>query len=207
MQWRHCILAMVSRCQQTAGYPQKHHAWEQMGWEPRFRNMTPRAISIVQILMLICLGIILVPAGAHFFELPNKMALAPADYMITQRIYAGWAWFGLPIFLSMALLAIHAALVRNDRTAMWLSLIAVVMIAVTQTIFWSFTQPMNELTQNWTVMPADVEQARQAMGMFPCGERGHHVCRFCDGMSCGYGGPPRRELITGFARETAAASQ
>ena len=145
-----------------------------MGWEPRFRNMTPRAISIVQILMLICLGIILVPAGAHLFELPNKMALAPADYMITQRIYAGWAWFGLPIFLSMALLAIHAVhWFETTRSAMWLSLIAVVaLIAVTQTIFWSFTQPMNELTQNWTVTPADVERGAQAMGMFPCGERG-----------------------------------
>jgi hypothetical protein len=124
-------------------------------------KMTSRLLSVVQILLLACLGIILIPAGAHFFELPNKMALAPADYMITQRIYAGWAWFGFPIFLSMALLAIHAVLVKNARSAMWLSLAAVALIALTQTIFWSFTYPMNELTQNWTVTPANVEEARR----------------------------------------------
>ena len=71
---------------------------------------------------------------------------------------------------------------------------AVVMIAVTHTIFWSLAQPMNELTQNWTVMPADVEQARQAMGMLPHAVNAvHHVCRFCDGLSCGYGRPAAGE--------------
>ena len=123
--------------------------------------MKSRLLSIVQILLLACVGIILIPAGAHFFELPNKMALAPADYMITQRIYAGWAWFGLPIFFGMALLAIHAWLVQNTRSAMWLSLAAVALIAATQMIFWSFTQPMNELTQNWSVTPANVDEARR----------------------------------------------
>jgi hypothetical protein len=123
--------------------------------------MAPRVLSIVQILLLMCLGIILMPAGAHMFELSNKLALAPADYMITQRIYAGWAWFGVPIFLSLALLAIHAVLVQSNKTAMWLSLVSVVLIAITQTIFWSYTFPMNELTQNWTVTPTDVDQARK----------------------------------------------
>jgi hypothetical protein len=124
-------------------------------------KMTSRLLSIVQVLLLACMGIILIPAGAHFFELPNKMALAPADYMITQRIYEGWALFGFPIFLGMVLLAIHAVLVKNTRSAMWLSLAAVALIAATQTIFWSFTYPMNELTQNWTVTPANVEEARR----------------------------------------------
>lgn len=123
--------------------------------------MAPRLLPIVQILLLACLGVILIPAGAHFFELTNKMALAPSDYMIVQRVYAGWAWFGLPIFLSMALLAIHAALVQHNKTAMWLSLASVLLIAITQTIFWSYTNPMNELTQNWTITPTDVEQARR----------------------------------------------
>ena len=44
---------------------------------------------------------------------------------------------------------------------MWLSLAAVALIAVTQTIIWSFTYPMNELTQNWTVTPANVDEARR----------------------------------------------
>jgi hypothetical protein len=125
------------------------------------RNMKSRLLPIVQILLLTCLGIILIPAGAHFFEMPNKMALAPTDYMITQRIYAGWALFGFPILLSIVLLAIHAVLVKSTRSAMWLSLAAIALIAATQAIFWFFTQPMNELTQNWTVTPANVDEARR----------------------------------------------
>jgi hypothetical protein len=123
--------------------------------------MTARFLTYIQLLLLVLMAILLIPAGAHLFELPGKMALSPGDYMTVQGIYAGWALFGLPIFLAMAVLALHAYLVRRDRLAMWLSLLAVVCIALTQVIFWSFTQPMNALSENWTVMPADLETARR----------------------------------------------
>jgi len=123
--------------------------------------MTPRFLSILQLALLVFLGLTLIPAGAHLFEMPGKMALAPADYMIVQRIYMGWAWFGIAIFGALILLGIHAAIVRRDRTALWFPLAAFAAIAVTQIIFWSFTFPMNTLTQNWTVNPPDIEVARR----------------------------------------------
>jgi hypothetical protein len=33
----------------------------------------------------------LVPAGAHLFELPNKIGLSQDRYFIVQSIYRGWA--------------------------------------------------------------------------------------------------------------------
>jgi len=38
--------------------------------------------------------------------------------------------------------------------------IAVACLVAAQLIFWSFTYPVNVLTNNWTSMPADVEAAR-----------------------------------------------
>jgi hypothetical protein len=32
-----------------------------------------------------------VPAGAHFFELPNKIRLSQEQYFTEQGIYRGWA--------------------------------------------------------------------------------------------------------------------
>ncbi len=122
--------------------------------------MRSTQLLVLQFILLVCLAIILVPAGAHLFEYPAKMALAPSDYMVTQRIYAGWAWFGVPIYLSIVLLALHAAVVRGHRPALLLSLVALGAIVLTQVIFWQYTFPMNRLTQNWTMAPPDIAAAR-----------------------------------------------
>src|SRR5215472_7536964 len=49
----------------------------------------------VRALAVISVAVCLIPAGAHFFELANKMSLSTADYMTTQKIYAGWSFFGV----------------------------------------------------------------------------------------------------------------
>jgi hypothetical protein len=112
-------------------------------------------------LAVIAVGICLVPAGAHLFELPGKIGLPPEQYMIVQRIYAGWALFGLAIFAALALTLAHAALVRAEPVSFRLSLAAFACLALTQAIFWTFTYPMNAASANWTMMPADFEAARR----------------------------------------------
>jgi hypothetical protein len=116
---------------------------------------------IVGLLAIVFVAICLVPAGAHFFELPHKMALSPAQYMTVQRIYAGWALFGIPILAGLILTAAHTFMVREDRPAFTLSLIAFLCLVVTQVIFWSFTYPMNVASENWTRMPESFEAARR----------------------------------------------
>lgn len=114
----------------------------------------------MRLLAILSVALCLVPAGAHFFEMLNKLALSPAEYMIVQRIYAGWALFGFAVLAALSLTLAHAIMTWRNSTARWLSLLAFVSIAATQAIFWTYTYPMNALTQQWTVMPADLEAAR-----------------------------------------------
>jgi len=116
--------------------------------------------DVLRFCSIISVGICLVPAGAHLFELPNKIGLAPADYMIVQRIYAGWWLFAIPIFMALVLTAVNTIVVRSNRTAFWFSLSAFVCLAATQAIFWTFTYPMNAASSSWTVMPEPFETVR-----------------------------------------------
>jgi hypothetical protein len=55
------------------------------------------ALKVVQFFAVILTALALVPAGAHFFELPNKIELAQDHYFIVQNIYRGWALFGIVV--------------------------------------------------------------------------------------------------------------
>lgn len=122
---------------------------------------TSRASRLVGFLAVLFVGACLVPAGAHLAELPNKMNLADANYMVVQRIYSGWALFGIAVFGALGLTLAHAILVWREPRARWLSLLSFVAIAVTQAIFWTWTFPVNALTRNWTVTPENLELARR----------------------------------------------
>jgi hypothetical protein len=86
----------------------------------------------IRMLAIVSVAICLIPAGAHFFEMPNKMALPPGEYMTVQRIYTGWAFFGIAVFAALALTLAHTVSV------------------------WG--QPK---TRNWTVTPDNLEAARR----------------------------------------------
>jgi hypothetical protein len=117
-------------------------------------------LDVVQLLGIGFSAVALVPAGAHLFELSHKLQLAPADYMTVQGIYRGWALFGFAVVGSLAIIGLHTFLVRRNKTAFAWSLAAFGCVAATQIVFWSFTYPINALTDNWTVTPADFEGAR-----------------------------------------------
>ena len=102
----------------------------------------------VRLLAVISVALCLIPAGAHFFELANKMSLSTAEYITTQKIYAGWSFFGVVIIAAIVFTLMHTLMVRAERTA-------------TQVIFWTFTYPMNMATNNWTITPRDFEAVRR----------------------------------------------
>ena len=114
-----------------------------------------------RLLAVVSVALYLIPAGAHLFELANKIYLPPAEYMIVQKIYAGWSLFGVAIVAALFLISIHTFMVRADRTAFLLSLTSVLCLAATQMIFWAFTYPMNVASNNWTVTPENFEAARR----------------------------------------------
>ena len=115
----------------------------------------------VRLLAVISVVLCLIPAGAHFFELANKMSLSTAEYMTTQKIYSGWSFFGVAIIAAIVFTLVHTLMVRAQRTAFLLSLSALLLLGVTQGIFWTFTYPMNAVTNNWTITTQNFEAARR----------------------------------------------
>ena len=118
-------------------------------------------LKSVRLFTIVMVALCLVPAGAHFFELTNKMSLSPVAYMTVQKIYSGWSFFGVPIITALLLTLIHTFMMRNDRAAFLMSVIAALCLAATQVVFWMFTYPINVATDNWTVAPEAFEAARR----------------------------------------------
>jgi hypothetical protein len=60
------------------------------------------ARKVMQFLSIVLTALALVPAGAHLFELPNKIGLSQDRYFIVQDIYRGWALFGIVLIPTVA---------------------------------------------------------------------------------------------------------
>jgi hypothetical protein len=115
----------------------------------------------VQFPALVLTALALVPAGAHLFALPNKIGLAQEQYFIVQNIYRGWALFGIVWVGALLANFALAAMLRGRGLAFVLALIAGVCIAAMFTIFFTWTYPANQATDNWTTIPANWEQLRR----------------------------------------------
>jgi hypothetical protein len=105
-------------------------------------------------------GLAMVPAAAHLSELPNKMHLTRDDYLTVQQIYRGWAMFGVIVVAALASTVALAWTLRGRRTPFRLALFAALCIIGTQVVFWTFTQPANIATANWTHLPPNWREAR-----------------------------------------------
>jgi hypothetical protein len=117
-------------------------------------------LKVLQFLALVLVALALIPAGAHFFELPNKIGLAQDQYFIVQGIYRGWALFGIVLFGALATTLALTIVLRHDP-AYWFALAAFLCIAATLVIFFVWTYPANVATSNWTAVPANREDLRR----------------------------------------------
>jgi hypothetical protein len=112
-------------------------------------------MSIVRFLAVVFAALALVPAAAHLIELPHKIGLTGSDYLIVQRLYRGWNMAGIVVIGALLLMAALAYQLRGRQPAFGFALFALLCIAGTQIIFWTFTFPVNRETSNWTVLPAN----------------------------------------------------
>jgi hypothetical protein len=101
----------------------------------------------------------LAPAGAHFFELPNKIGLSEADYFTVQHIYNGWALFGGVIFTAIILDAVLTWTLRGQR-GFGGALVALICTLAGLTVFFTWTYPANVATANWTTVPDNWQTLR-----------------------------------------------
>jgi hypothetical protein len=99
-------------------------------------------------------------AVAHLLELPAKMKLSGSGYLTVQQIYRGWSMLGIVIYAALAATLALAVVVRRQRRALRLVLVAILCIVAAQIVFWTFTFPVNQETTNWTVLPEHWQQLR-----------------------------------------------
>ncbi len=114
----------------------------------------------VQFLAIVLTALALIPGGAHFFERPAKVNLELDQYMIVQQIYAGWALFAVVFFGALAANVALAVMSRQQRGPLLWAAAASVLIAAMLVIFFIWTFPANQVTNNWTVGPENLEALR-----------------------------------------------
>jgi hypothetical protein len=131
----------------------------------RGHNQEEGAMSAVRIgtqfVAIVLTALVLVPLGAHLFELPNKIGLAAEPYFVVQNIYRGWALFGVAMVAALAANLAAAYLLRGRGAPFALALAAAGGIAATLVVFVIWTLPANVATDNWTTVPADWEALRR----------------------------------------------
>jgi glucan phosphoethanolaminetransferase (alkaline phosphatase superfamily) len=119
--------------------------------------MTLNAVRFVSILFT---AVAMAGGFAHLFELPNKMALSREDYLTVQQIYRGWSLLGIPIFGALISTTVLTVMVRKSRKMFYLTWTATLCIALSLTIFFVFTFPVNQQTLNWTILPENWQELR-----------------------------------------------
>ena len=118
-------------------------------------------IKIFYFIALFFVALALAPALAHLLELPNKINLAREDYLTVQQIYRGWALLGVVIAGALLSTLVLTVIVRKERRAFVFALIAFLCIAGTQVVFWTYTYPTNQATNNWTMLPQNWTELRR----------------------------------------------
>ena len=113
----------------------------------------------LKFLAVVLTALALVPGGAHLFALPNKIHLTESNYFIVQNIYRGWALFGIVLFGALFANLALAWAMRGQRAFVFV-LIYLGCLVANLVIFFAFTFPANQATNNWTEVPADWQQLR-----------------------------------------------
>jgi hypothetical protein len=97
----------------------------------------------------------MVPGGAHLFAMAAKMGLAQEPYFTVQQIYRGWALFGIAIFGAVFGNLAVALIVRRQRLPFRFATTATLLLVAMLAVFFTWTYPANQATQNWTVAPVN----------------------------------------------------
>lgn len=113
----------------------------------------PKGLSFAALLFS---ALVLVPGVAHLLEMPHKMQLTQESYGTVQYIYGGWAILG--VFQIVAVIFTLLLYFRGGKAPLVLA--AAVLLACTLGIFFIWTYPVNQVTQNWSLVPENWETLR-----------------------------------------------
>jgi hypothetical protein len=107
----------------------------------------------IYFLSLLFAALALVPSMAHLLELPHKINFSHDEYLVAQQIYRGWNLLAIVVFGALISTLALTITVRHQKKAFIFALIAFLCIAGTQIVFWTYTFPTNQITNNWTTLP------------------------------------------------------
>jgi hypothetical protein len=107
--------------------------------------------------MLLAMGFSL----AHLYALPNKMQLDRDDYLISQQVYRGWSRAAIVVFGALFSTLALAVVTRKRKDIFIPVLMALFLFAIGQAIFWIYTYPANQQTNNWGYLPNNWMQLRE----------------------------------------------
>jgi hypothetical protein len=119
------------------------------------------SLRVIQFLAVVLTALALIPAGAHLFELLNKIGLPRDAYFTVQGVYAGWAWFGIVDFAALIMSAVMALKLRRQPLSFSFALAAALCFVLFFAIFFIWTFPANQTTANWTTMPDNWSDLRR----------------------------------------------
>lgn len=118
-------------------------------------------LRTIYFLSLLFAALALAPAMAHLLELPNKIGLSRDDYLTVQQIYRGWNLLGIVVVGALLSTPALTITLRHERKAFVFALIAFLCIVGTQIVFWSYTYPANQATNNWAMLPENWTAVRR----------------------------------------------
>jgi hypothetical protein len=128
-------------------------------------------VRVLQFLSVILAALAFVPGGVHLFELPNKIGLSQERYVVVQSIYRGWALFGVVIFAAIGANLLLAVKQWRGGRSYRLTLTAGLLLVAALAVFFEWTYPVNQATNNWSMVVADWESSPLAMGAVARGKR------------------------------------
>jgi len=117
-------------------------------------------LKIVRFLSLFLVALGLAPGMAHALELPNKINLSAEEYLTVQQIYRGWALLGIVEVAALLATLALTLMTRKQKGVFAWSLLAFLCVTANLIIFFSFTFPVNQQTNNWTVLPDNWQALR-----------------------------------------------
>jgi hypothetical protein len=123
-------------------------------------ELTDMNVSVLRFAAIVLTALVMVPGGAHLFSMLNKLPMSGEDYFTAQGVYRGWALFAIPLFAAIAVNLALGAILRRQHLRAWPAFISAALILATLVIFFIWTFPANQVTENWTVIPQGWEALR-----------------------------------------------
>jgi hypothetical protein len=119
------------------------------------------SLRIWRFLAMLCTAITMAAGFAHLLELSRKIGLGREQYLMVQQLYRGWAWLGAAVVGALISTAMVTLLTRPGAPDRKWTLLAASCIALSLVVFFVFTFPANQQTQNWTALPENWESLRR----------------------------------------------